>query len=48
MLRNEFLKERRKVAKLEATVAALAAQLGNVAAQIQIKQPATRVASGNH
>jgi len=46
MLLNEFLKEHRKVEKLEATVAALAAQLGNVAAQIQIKQPARRVAFG--
>ena len=36
MLLNEFLKEHRKVEKLEATVAELAAQLDKVAAQIQI------------
>jgi len=48
MLLNEFLKEHRKVEKLEATVAALAAQVDKVAAQVQIKQPATRVAFGNH
>ena len=43
MLLNEFLKEHRKVEKLEATVAALAAQLDKVAAQVQIKQPAMQV-----
>jgi hypothetical protein len=47
MLLNEFLKEHRKVEKLEATVAALAAQLDKVAAQVQINKPATRVAVGN-
>ena len=47
MLLNEFLKEHRKVEKLEATVAALAAQLDKVAAQVQIKQPAMRVAVEN-
>ena len=43
MLLNEFLKEHHKVEKLEATVAALAAQLDKVAAQVQIKQPAMQV-----
>jgi hypothetical protein len=47
MLLNEFLKEHRRVEKLEATVAALAAQLNKVAAQVEIKQPATRVAIEN-
>jgi hypothetical protein len=47
MLLNEFLKEHRRVEKLEATVAALAAQLDKVAAQVEIKQPATRVAVDN-
>ena len=47
MLLNEFLKEHRRVEKLEATVAALAAQLDKVAAQVEIKQPATRVAVEN-
>jgi hypothetical protein len=44
MLLNEFLKEHRKVEKLEATVAALATQLDKVAAQVQVNKPATRVA----
>ena len=47
MLLNEFLKEHRKVEKLEATVAALAAQLDKVAAQVEINKPATRVAVEN-
>jgi hypothetical protein len=47
MLLNEFLKEHRKVEKLEATVAALAAQLDQVAAQMQINTPPMRVAAEN-
>jgi len=47
MLLNEFLKEHRKVKKLEATIAALAAQLDKVAAQVQINKPAMRVAVEN-
>ena len=47
MLLNEFLKEHIKVEKLEATVAALAAQLDKVAAQVQINHPAMRVAVEN-
>jgi len=47
MLLNEFLKEHRKVEKLEATIAALAAQLDKVAAQVQINKPAMRVAVEN-
>jgi len=35
MLLNEFLKEHRKVEKLEATVAELAAQLQRVTAKIE-------------
>jgi Chaperone of endosialidase len=44
MLLNEFLKEHRRVEKLEATVATLAAELDKVAAQVQINKPAMRVA----
>ena len=44
MLLNEFLKEHRKVEKLEATVADLAAQLRRVSAQVQIKNSSARVA----
>jgi hypothetical protein len=47
MLLNEFLKEHRKVEKLEATIAALAAQVDKVAAQVQINKPAMRVAVEN-
>ena len=47
MLLNEFLKEHRKVEKLEATVASLATQLDKVAAQVQINKPAMRVAVEN-
>jgi hypothetical protein len=47
MLLNEFLKEHKKVEKLEATVADLAAQLDKVAAQVQINKPAMRVAVEN-
>ena len=47
MLLNEFLKEHRKVEKLEAAVADLSAQLQKVSAQIEIKTPAMRVAAEN-
>jgi len=47
MLLNEFLKEHRKVEKLEAAVADLSAQLQKVSAQIEIKTPAMRVAVEN-
>ena len=47
MLLNEFLKEHRKVEKLEATVADLAAQLHKVSTQIETKTPAMRVAVEN-
>jgi Chaperone of endosialidase len=40
MLLNEFLKEHRKVEKLEATVADLAAQLQKVSAQVQMNNSA--------
>jgi hypothetical protein len=36
MLLNEFLKEHRKVEKLESTVADLAAELRKVSAQVQV------------
>ena len=44
MLLNEFLKEHRKVEKLEATVADLAEQLQNISAQVQMKNSSARVA----
>jgi hypothetical protein len=44
MLLNEFLKEHRKVEKLEATVADLAAQLQKVSAQVQMNNSSARVA----
>jgi hypothetical protein len=54
MLLNEFLKEHRKVEKLEATVAALAervneqaAELQRVTAQVEISGPAMRFAAEN-
>jgi hypothetical protein len=47
MLLNEFLKEHRKVEKLEATVADLAEQLQKVSAQVQMNTPAMRVAAEN-
>lgn len=47
MLLNEFLKEHRKVEKLEATVADLAAQLRQVSAQVQMNNSPARVAA-NH
>jgi trimeric autotransporter adhesin len=47
MLLNEFLKEHRKVQKLEATVADLAAELRQVKAQVQTNSPILRVAAKN-
>ena len=44
MLPNEFLKEHRKVEKLEATVADLAAQLQKVTAQVQMDSSSPKVA----
>ena len=44
MLLNEFLKEHRKVEKLEATVADLAEQLQKITAQVQMKNSSARVA----
>jgi hypothetical protein len=45
LLLNEFLKEHRKVEKLEATVADLAAELQQVKAQAQANRPILRVAA---
>jgi hypothetical protein len=45
MLLNEFLKEHRKVEKLEATVADLAAELRNVSAQVQMNSSVAKVAN---
>ena len=47
MLLNEFLKEHRKVEKLEATVADLAAQLQKISARVEMNTPAMRVAAEN-
>jgi hypothetical protein len=47
MLLNEFLKEHRKVEKLEATVADVAAQLQKISAQVKVNAPAIRVAAEN-
>jgi hypothetical protein len=44
MLLNEFLKEHKKVEKLEATVADLAAQLQKVTAQVQMDSSRAKVA----
>ena len=44
MLLNEFLKEHKKVEKLEATVADLAAQLQKVTAQMQMDSSSAKVA----
>jgi len=44
LLLNEFLKEHRKVEKLEATVADLAEQLQKITAQVQMKNSSARVA----
>jgi hypothetical protein len=45
MLLNEFLKEHRKVEKLEATVADLAAKLQKVTAQVQTDSSSAKVAA---
>ena len=47
MLLNEFLKEHRKVEKLETTVAALAAQLQKVTAQVKMNHSAAQVVVSN-
>jgi t-SNARE complex subunit (syntaxin) len=47
MLLNEFLKEHRKVEKLEATVADLATQLQKINARVEMNTPAMRVAAEN-
>jgi len=47
MLLNEFLKEHKKVEKLEATVADLAAQLEKVSATMQINNSNARVATSD-
>ena len=44
MLLNEFLKEYRKVEKLEATVADLAAQLQKISAHVQMDRSRGQVA----
>jgi hypothetical protein len=44
MLLNEFLKEHRKVEKLEATVADLAAQLQKISAQVEMNSSVAKVA----
>ena len=44
MLLNEFLKEHKKVERLEATVADLAAQLQKVSAQVQMDSSSAKVA----
>ena len=44
MLLNEFLKEHRKVEKLQATVADPEAQLQKLSAQIEMETPAMRLA----
>jgi hypothetical protein len=48
MLLNEFLKEHRKVEKLEATVADLAEQLQKITAQVQMDRSAAQVIVSNH
>src|SRR6266404_1033010 len=48
MLLNEFLKEHRKIEKLEATVADLATELRQVRAQVQMDHSAARVVVSNH
>ena len=47
MLLNEFLKEHRKVEKLEATVADLARELRKVKTQVETNSPILRVAAKN-
>jgi hypothetical protein len=48
MLLNEFLKEHRRVEKLEATVADLATQLRQVSAQLQMNNSSRQVAANHH
>src|SRR5207253_616578 len=55
MLLNEFLKEHKKTAKLEATVASLsatvkqqAAQIQKVSAQLQASKPTKQLVADNH
>jgi Chaperone of endosialidase len=48
MLLNEFLKEHRKVEKLEATVAELASRLERASVQVQMNDSAAQVAAHNH
>jgi hypothetical protein len=48
MLLNEFLKEHRKIERLEATVADLATELRQVRAQVQMDHSAARVVVSNH
>jgi hypothetical protein len=48
MLLNEFLKEHRKVEKLEATVADLAAKLQNVSTKLQTNKPSAQVVVNSH
>jgi hypothetical protein len=47
MLLNEFLKEHKKVEKLESTVADLVRQLGQLSAQIQLSTSAPQLAAEN-
>ena len=48
MLPNEFLKEHRKVEKLEARVAELAGRLERVSAQVQMNGSPAQVAANDH
>jgi trimeric autotransporter adhesin len=48
MLLNEFLKEHRKVEKLEAAVAALTSQLRRVSAQLEMNHSGAQVVVSNH
>jgi hypothetical protein len=48
MLLNEFLKEHRRVEKLEATVADLATQLRQVSAQLQMNNSSGQVVANHH
>jgi hypothetical protein len=47
MLLNEFLKEHRKVEKLEAAVADLTAQLRRVTARMEMNNSAGQIAANN-
>jgi hypothetical protein len=48
MLLNEFLREHRKVERLEATVAALASQIQRVSARLEMNHSAAQVVVSNH